>query len=122
MALVPPRASVAADTPLLPKLAEREVLIRFPKHVEYNDRAGTVREVDWVVTFPGYYTPLAPLFRRERKQQRAIRQELAELTESGRYQLVHCRDGAVVLRRQGLDIAPGQIPISDRSSSCPWLQ
>jgi len=122
MALVPPQASVAADTPLLPKLAEREVLIRFPKHVEYNDRAGTVREVDWVVTFPGYYTPLAPLFRRERKQQRAIRQELAELTESGRYQLVHCRDGAVVLRRQGLDTAPGQMPISDRSSSCPWLQ
>ena len=122
IALVPPQASVAADTPLLPKLAEREALIRFPKHVEYNDRAGTVREVDWVVTFPGYYTPLAPLFRRERKQQRAIRQELAELTESGRYQLVQCRDGAVVLRRQGLDTAPGQMPISDRSSSCPWLE
>jgi len=122
IALIPPQASVAADTPLLPWLAEREALIRFPKHVEFRDREGTVREVDWVVAFPGYYTPLAPVFKRERKQQRSIRQELAELTDAGRYRLVHCQDGAVVLQRQGLDTAPDQTASSDSSSSCPWLE
>ena len=31
VALVPAQASVAADTPLLPLLAQREAVIRFPK-------------------------------------------------------------------------------------------
>ena len=122
IALVPAEASVSADTPLLPMLAEREAVIRFPKHVDYRDRSGAVREVDWVVAFPGYYTPLAPVFRRERKQQRSIRRELVELTESGRFQLVHCQGGAVVLKRQELDRAPGQMAMSDTSRSCSWLQ
>ena len=121
VALVPADASVSADTPLLPLLAEREALIRFPKHVQYLNRDGAVQEVDWVVAFPGYYTPLAPLFRRERKQQRSIRRELAELNESGRYRLVHCQGGAVVLRRQERDTTPSPPAMSDSSSSCPWL-
>ena len=121
VALVPADASVSADTPLLPLLAEREALIRFPKHVQYLNRDGAVQEVDWVVAFPGYYTPLAPLFRRERKQQRSIRRELAELNESGRYRLVHCQGGAVVLQRQERDTIPSPPAMSDNSSSCPWL-
>ena len=121
VALVPADASVSADTPLLPLLAEREALIRFPKHVQYLNRDGAVQEVDWVVAFPGYYTPLAPLFRRERKQQRSIRRELAELNESGRYRLVHCQGGAVVLQRQERDTTPSPPAMFDSSSSCPWL-
>ena len=63
LALIPSEASVAADTPLVPLLAEREAVIRFPRHVHYRDRQGRVQTVDWVVAIPYYLTPLAPVFK-----------------------------------------------------------
>ena len=120
VALVPAQASVAADTPLLPLLAQREAVIRFPKHTRYRDRQGLVQPVDWVVAFPGYYSPLAPVFKRERKQQRSIVRELTDLQQSGRYRLVHCQAGAVVLRR-AVDTASVRSSSSGMASSCPWL-
>ena len=63
LALIPSEASVAADTPLVPLLAEREAVIRFPRHVHYRDRQGRVQPVDWVVAIPYYHTPLAPVFK-----------------------------------------------------------
>lgn len=121
VALVPSNASVSADTPLLPLLAEREAVIRFPKYVHYRDREGAVQAVDWVVAFPGYYTPLAPVFKRERKQQRSIRRELTALTDSSRYRLVHCQGGAVVLQRQARDTSSVPPASPDSSRPCPWL-
>ena len=120
VALVPAQASVAADTPLLPLLAQREAVIRFPKHTRYRDRQGAVQSVDWVVAFPGYYSPLAPVFKRERNQQRSIRRELRALHRSGRYRLVHCREGTVVLQRAA-DTASDRSSSADTTNSCPWL-
>ena len=57
LSLIPPTASVSADTPLLPRLAQREVAIRFPNGVHYLDREGKILEVDWIAAFPGYYSP-----------------------------------------------------------------
>ena len=121
VALVPPDVSVAADTPLLPLLARREALIRFPKYTSYRDRAGQEQLVDWVAAFPGYYQPLATTFKRERKQQRSIRRKLKELTESGGYRLVYCRRGAVVLKRLGPGTESGLSPSAGSPISCPWL-
>ena len=53
--------------------------------------------MDWVVAFLGYYPPLAPVFKRERNQQRLIRRELKALHRSSRYRLVHFQSGTVVL-------------------------
>lgn len=102
VALVPPQASVSADTPLLPLLARREVAIRFPNGVTYLDRSGQARDVDWVLAFPGYYTPLTPVFREETAQRQRIREALDALQTSGRYRLVEQHDGLVVLRRAEL--------------------
>ena len=121
VSLVPPDVSVAADTPLLPLLARREALIRFPKHTSYRDRAGQEQPVDWVAAFPGYYQPLAKTFKRERKQQRSIGRKLKELTESGGYQLVYCRRGAVVLKRLGPGKESGLSSSAGSPISCPWL-
>ncbi|MFM7393098.1 MAG: DUF2079 domain-containing protein [Cyanobium sp.] len=41
-------ASVSATTPLVPHLAQREVLVRFPDGVTYLDRTGQARQVDWI--------------------------------------------------------------------------
>ncbi|MFL0748504.1 MAG: DUF2079 domain-containing protein, partial [Prochlorococcus sp.] len=103
--LVPEDASIAADTPLLPLLAEREVALRFPKHIEYRNRQGQVESVQWVLAFPGYYRSLMPLFRQETSRWRSINKALSELMEEGRYGVVNCDDGLVVLRN-GVDSSP----------------
>ena len=121
VALIPSDASVAADTPLVPLLAEREAVIRFPRHVHYRDRQGRVQPVDWVVAIPGYHTPLAPVFKGSRNTQQHIRQVLMNLNASGNYRLVHCQGGAVVLQRHLHDRAPSPMASSGSSSSCPWL-
>ena len=121
VALVPKDASVAADTPLLPLLAQREAVIRFPKSVQYLDRLGESHFVDWVVAFPGYYEQLSPVFKREREQQRMIRSELSELIESGSYRVMHCQKGVVVLQHQEPGIETIQNPNIGKPSSCPSL-
>ncbi|WP_236066152.1 MULTISPECIES: DUF2079 domain-containing protein [Prochlorococcus] len=103
--LVPDNASVAADTPLLPLLAEREVALRFPKHIEYYNRRDQIESVQWVLAFPGYYRSLMPLFRQETSRWRSINKALQELMEEGRYGVVSCADGLVVLRNS-VDSSP----------------
>ena len=120
VAYVPEGASVAADTPLLPLLAQREELIRFPNSVQFKDRKGAVRSVDYVVTFPGYYTPLAPVFKGERRVQIKIRDQVQELLAQGDYKLIHCEAGALVLRRVP-DKVQGQKTTSGISSHCDAL-
>ena len=117
LSLIPPTASVSADTPLLPWLAQREVAIRFPNSVRYLDREGKIQEVDWVAAFPGYYSPLVPLFKRETEQQRGILNELQALISEGRYERVFCEGGAVVLSRVSGKVQ-GQNSNSDNSNSC----
>ena len=120
VAKVPERVSVSADTPLLPLLAQREELIRFPNSVQFKDRQGAVRSVDYIVTFPGYYTPLAPVFKGERRVQIKIREQVRELLAQGDYTLIHCEAGALVLRRAP-DKVPGQKTTPGISSHCDAL-
>ena len=120
VAKVPEKASVAADTPLLPLLAQREALIRFPNSVQFIDREGDERSVDYVVTFPGYYSPMSPVFKRERRQQIKIRDEVQELVAAGDYNLIHCEAGALVLRR-AQDRVPDQKPTLGTPSRCDAL-
>ena len=120
VSFIPKQASVSADTPVLPLLAQREALIRFPNSTQYLDRAGVTQSVDWVVTFPGYYTPLAPVFRLERNLQRSIGRKLSKLVASGNYQLMHCHKGTVVLRRVSPQTEPSTEAVVD-PSSCSWL-
>ncbi|MCP4510094.1 MAG: DUF2079 domain-containing protein, partial [Fuerstiella sp.] len=121
VALIPEQASVTADTPLLPLLAQREVAIRFPKHIRYRDRDGESQTVDWVVAFPGFYSPLAPVFDLERNKQRSIRRELKKLTETGEFQLVQCRSGTVVLKRQtAAERSDGNSTGAVRN--CSWIE
>lgn len=120
LALIPEQASVSADTSVLPWLAQREVLIRFPKSTQYLDRGGKPQSVDWVVAFPGYYTPLAPVFKLERNLQRSIGRKLSKLVASDNYQLMHCHREVVVLKRISIQAGiSAEAAIDPRS--CSWL-
>ena len=120
MALIPEQASVSADTAVLPWLAQREIVIRFPMSTQYLDRAGEPQSVDWVVAFPGYYTPLAPVFKLERNLQRWIGRKLSKLVATGDYQLMHCHEGAVVLKRISTQGGTSSEAAID-PRSCSWL-
>jgi uncharacterized membrane protein len=120
LALIPEQASVSADTSVLPWLAQREVLIRFPKSTQYLDRGGKPQSVDWVVAFPGYYTPLAPVFKLERNLQRSIGHKLSKLVASDNYQLMHCHREVVVLKRISIQAGTSAEAAID-PSSCSWL-
>ncbi|MFL0781760.1 MAG: DUF2079 domain-containing protein [Prochlorococcus sp.] len=125
-AMIPPDASLAADTPLLPLLADREVAIRFPRNVEYLDRDGELQSVDWVLAFPGYYEPFVPLFKRETAQRQSIIKRLRALTGDGRYRVVSCVDGLVVLRRveqasTSSDQGSVSSPLDEHRQSCQPL-
>ena len=120
VAQVPDGASVSADTPLLPLLAQREALIRFPNSVRFKDREGAVRSVDYVLAFPGYYSPLAPVFKRERRVQIRIRDQVQQLLAQGDYELIHCEGGSLVLRRVQ-DRVPGPKTMPGNSSHCDAL-
>jgi hypothetical protein len=113
IAHVPDHASVSADTPLLPLLAQREKLIRFPNSVEFLDRDGLEKSVDYVVAFPEFYTPLASVFESEGRQKGRIIAHVNELISSGRYQLIHCQGGALVLSRVSLATSGQQLESND---------
>jgi len=120
VAMIPKQASVAADTPLLPLLAQRDAAMRFPKHIRYLDRDGEPTNVDWVVAFPGYYSPLAPVFELEYNKRRSIRRQLNKLVDSGHYQLLHCRAGTRSEER-GAEVHRSAQPSAVLARNCPWI-
>ena len=48
LAVIPPEASVAANTPLIPVLSHRQVLVRLPAWHQWQDSEGQRHNVDWV--------------------------------------------------------------------------
>ena len=120
VALIPEQASVSADTSVLPWLAQLQILIRFPKTTQYLDRAGEPHSVDWVVAFPGYYKPLASVFKLESNLQRSIVSKLLKLVATGDYQLMHCHEGTVLLKRVSTQGGTSAEAAPD-PRSCSWL-
>ena len=46
--MIPAKAFVAANTPLIPLLARRLVVVRFPFSTDFQDREGAINPVDWI--------------------------------------------------------------------------
>lgn len=97
LAQVPPEASVAASTPLIPPLALRPVLVRFPEHTTYQNRAGQALPVDWIVVDLDWMRRYSVAFRKERQALRASLRELDSL--EGRYGIQRLEDGVLLLQR-----------------------
>lgn len=94
--MIPPQASVAASTPLIPHLANREVLVRFPNNHAYLDRQGKPQPVEWIAVDFDWLRPYAVAFRRDRG---ALRSSLGQLRElQGTYGVQRVLDGVVVLQ------------------------
>ena len=99
LAQIPDQAPVSAATNLIPLLAQRPVLVRFPEATAYLDRDGQVRPVDWVAVDLQWLERYGKAFGRDRQ---ALRQSWRWLSQPQlNYAPVAVVDGVVVLQRQG---------------------
>ena len=96
---IPSVASVSASTPLIPHLAAREVLIRFPYHVDYNTRSGQARPVDWIAIDLDYHSRHAGHVAKHRRSLEKIKTRLNALDADYTPQVV--KGGVVILQRDG---------------------
>ncbi|MEB3333253.1 MAG: DUF2079 domain-containing protein [Synechococcaceae cyanobacterium] len=72
LAAIPPDAPVAATTSLVPLLAQRPVLTRFPADSSFRDRGGVVRPVDWIALDLEAPARFAPVSRGDRRELRKL--------------------------------------------------
>ena len=101
MALIPATASVAANTPLVPHLAGREAIVRFPYDLAYRDRSGHPQTVDWIAVDVDYQQRYATAFPREQQSLRKTIRFLDDLQSD--YGVRAVNDGVVILERGGRD-------------------
>ena len=102
--VIPKRASVAANTPLIPLLAQRRALVRFPSITRYVDDTGTEQPVDWVAVDLDLIERYGAAFRSDWRQLRSSRRWLEQ--HRNRYAVQALNDGFAVLQRQARSI-PG---------------
>ena len=99
LAVIPADATVAANTPLVPLLARREVLVRFPFSTGYLDREGVAREVNWIAIDLNQLERYGVAFRGDWKQLLRSREWLKQHRTS--HSVRSMRDGVLVLERNG---------------------
>ena len=96
---IPENASVSANTNLIPWLAQRQVLVRFPHGTEYQDINKEIYSVDWVAIDLKMLAHFSEAFSRDRKR---LKKSLEWLdANSSIYQVQSIEDGVVVLNRNG---------------------
>ena len=99
LSVIPADGTVAANTPLVPLLAQRQVLVRFPFSTAYLDRQRTAQEVDWVAVDLDFLERYGVAFRGDWKQLRKSRRWLQEHRSS--HSVLAFNDGIVVMHRGG---------------------
>jgi uncharacterized membrane protein len=104
---IPADASVAASTPLIPHLANREVLVRYPEVRQYLNRGRQAQPVDWIAMDLDWVSRYAPAFRRDRAALRRSIKDLRDAQGQG-YAIQDLRDGVVLLKRGGTVDAAAQ--------------
>ncbi len=98
IAVIPPDASVAANTPLIPLLAHRQVLVRLPAWHQWQDSQGQRQPVDWIAVDTAQASQRAKVFARDRRRELQLELQLRDLQRQG-YSKVSETDGVVLLHR-----------------------
>ena len=66
--VIPATASVAANTPLVPLLAQRQAIVRFPYDTKYLDQNRKAQSVEWVAVDLSLLERYGVAFRRDWRQ------------------------------------------------------
>ena len=108
--IVPPDSSVAAETQLVPLLATRRILLRFPESIAYTDDQGMEHLVDWVVSQPHFNSAYALAFERNADWLSRSHRKVMALVRSNQYRVISCDRSGIVLARNK---AKGTTTMSD---------
>ena len=95
--VIPADASVAANTPLIPLLARRSVVVRFPFSTTYQERAGTIKAVDWIAVDLDFLNRYGVAFQGDWKQLRNSKRWIENNRDD--YRVRALNDGVVVMER-----------------------
>ncbi len=99
LAVIPSQASVSASTNLVPQLAQRPVLVRFPNSTAYLNRERQAQPVDWVAVDLHWLERYGKAFDEDRE---ALAQSVQWLSQPQlNYAPVAVVDGVVVMQRHG---------------------
>ncbi len=93
--IIPKNGTVSASSNLVPHLADRETLIRFPDNVRYQDSLGTIKKVDWIAVDLSHHMRYAHAFKNEWDDLQEILLLLKSLENDYSPQLVN--DGVIVM-------------------------
>jgi len=105
LAVIPAGASVSATTPLVPLLAQRRQLLRFPGAMAWRSADGVEHPVEWVAVDLRLPALRAAAFATEARQATELPQWVQGLEARG-WQRRAEQDGVVVLQRPGADRSP----------------
>ena len=95
--VIPAEASVAANTPLIPLLARRSVVVRFPFSTNYQDRESSIKAVDWIAVDLDFLNRYGVAFQGDWKQLRNSKRWLENNRDD--YKVRALNDGVVVMER-----------------------
>lgn len=96
---IPAQASVAAETQLIPLLAARRVLLRFPESTSYTDDQKQRKEVEWIVSQPLFNADYAPAFRSNGRLVNRAKERIEQLLDNRLYSIYQCDQRGIILQR-----------------------
>ena len=105
---IPADASVSAETQLIPMLAERRVLLRYPFNYRYTDEQGQAHDVEWIVLQPRFKATYAPAFRRQANTLEHGMNLTRHLLESGSYEIARCGPSGILLKHHSTEATVDQ--------------
>jgi hypothetical protein len=97
--LIPKNASVSANTPLIPLIAQREVAVRYPESLHYLDRDKNKLAVEWIAVDLDWLERYSVAFRSDWRELKRIQQELPDQMDEYRVQAF--KNGIAVLQQNG---------------------
>jgi uncharacterized membrane protein len=99
IAQIPPQASVAATTYLIPSLSSRQAIVRFPESIQFRNEAQQPEKVAYIVADLWQFQQYQPAFKLERNLLQRSLQLINPLLQTQEYGIQAFQDGVVLLQR-----------------------
>ncbi len=98
LSLIPKEASVASETHLIPQLARRRVLLRFPENYKYIDTDGNVQKAELIVSQPRFNADYSVAFRHHALWLKNSISTMHELVDKNDYGVLFCDSKGIILK------------------------
>ncbi len=97
--IIPKDSSISASNTLIPHLASREVLIRFPYNTSYQNRQKEIQNVEWIAVDLDEHQRYAEVFRNEWEDLQEIINVINQVNKE--YAVVYAKNGIILLNLNG---------------------